>query len=244
MKGRDGWRVMVGIMLGMGLLALGLLAGCGSEAPEPQEPQTLEEKADAIVYTEEEMKSFLASKDPESVFSIDTRKAVLANRVYSLGAVIDNIPHEDINGAGRYSRALDTFQYRVLDSAHGVRLVDARWEKSRATARNGLSNVICTDCFESRELAIRKVMGAGVGELQALFLRSIALIAIPSIIVGVALGWYFSNLLMEQFADKIPLVWYVFAACALFVLFIIAAIVLLQTHRVTTSNPVNYLKTE
>ena len=87
-------------------------------------------------------------------------------------------------------------------------------------------------------------MGAGVGELQALFLRSIALIAIPSIIVGVALGWYFSNLLMEQFADKIPLVWYVFAACALFVLFIIAAIVLLQTHRVTTSNPVNYLKTE
>ena len=46
MKGRDGWRVMVGIMLGMGLLALGLLAGCGSKA---QEPQTLEEKADAIV---------------------------------------------------------------------------------------------------------------------------------------------------------------------------------------------------
>ena len=96
----------------------------------------------------------------------------------------------------------------------------------------------------SRELAIRKVMGAGVGELHALFLRSIAVIAIPSIIVGVALGWYFSNLLMEQFADKIPLVWYVFAACALFVLLIIATIVLLQTHRVTTSNPVNYLKTE
>ena len=96
----------------------------------------------------------------------------------------------------------------------------------------------------SRELAIRKVMGAGVGELQGLFLRSIALIAIPSIIVGVGLGWYFSTMLMEQFADKITLSWYVFAACALFVLFIIAAIVLLQTYRVTTSNPVNYLKTE
>ena len=96
----------------------------------------------------------------------------------------------------------------------------------------------------SRELAIRKVMGAGVGELQGLFLRSIALIAIPSIIVGVGLGWYFSTMLMEQFADKITLSWYVFAACALFVLLIIAAIVLLQTYRVATSNPVNYLKTE
>jgi len=96
----------------------------------------------------------------------------------------------------------------------------------------------------SRELAIRKVMGASVSELQGLFLRSIALIAIPSIIVGIALGWYFSTLLMEQFADKVALAWYVFVACALFVLLIIAAIVLFQTYRVATSNPVNYLKTE
>ena len=96
----------------------------------------------------------------------------------------------------------------------------------------------------SRELAIRKVMGAGVGEVQGLFLRSIALIAIPSVIIGVALGWYFSTLLMEQFADKVALTWLVFAACALFELLIIAAVVLLQTYRVATSNPVNYLKTE
>ena len=96
----------------------------------------------------------------------------------------------------------------------------------------------------SRELAIRKVMGAGVSELQGLFLRSIALIAIPSIIVGVALGWFFSRMLMEQFADKISLSWFVFTACALFVLLVIAAIVLLQTYRVATSNPVKYLKTE
>ena len=71
-----------------------------------------------------------------------------------------------------------------------------------------------------------------------------ALIAIPSVIVGVGLGWYFSGMLMEQFADKIRFAWYVFAACALFVLLVIAAIVLLQTYRVATSNPVNYLKTE
>ena len=109
----------------------------------------------AITFTEEDIKAFLASADPEEVFSIDTRKAVFANRVYSLGAVIDNIPYEDINGAGRYSRALDTFQYRVLGNAKGARLVNDRW-KSRVAARNGLSNVICADCFESRELAIRR----------------------------------------------------------------------------------------
>ena len=57
--------------------------------------------------------------------------------------------------AGRYSRALGTFQYRVLGNAAGARLVSDRW-KNRSTARNGLSNVICSDCFESRELAIRR----------------------------------------------------------------------------------------
>lgn len=96
----------------------------------------------------------------------------------------------------------------------------------------------------SRELAIRKVMGASVSELQGLFLRSIALIAIPSIVIGIALGWCFSDMLMEQFAEKVQFSWLVFAACALFELLIIAAIVLLQTYRVATSNPVNYLKTE
>ena len=96
----------------------------------------------------------------------------------------------------------------------------------------------------SRELAIRKVMGATARELQQLFLRIISLIAVPSIIIGVALGWYLSTLLMEQFADKVPLSLPVFVLCAILVLCIIAAVVYMQTRRVANSNPVEYLKTE
>ena len=96
----------------------------------------------------------------------------------------------------------------------------------------------------SRELAIRKVMGATMNELQSLFLHSVAVISIPSIVVGIALGWCFSSLLLEQFAEKIPLSWHVFLADALLVILVIAAVVLLQTRRVVSSNPVKYLKTE
>ena len=96
----------------------------------------------------------------------------------------------------------------------------------------------------SRELAVRKVLGATMMELQSLFLRSIAFIALPSVIIGVALGWYFSGLLMEQFADKLPLLWYQFAADAILVLLIIGIVVYLQTRQVTNSNPIDYLKTE
>ena len=59
-----------------------------------------------------------------------------------------------------------------------------------------------------------------------------------------AFGWYLSSLLMEQFADKTPLLWYVFILDALLVILIIAAVVFIQTRRVATSNPVDYLKTE
>jgi putative ABC transport system permease protein len=96
----------------------------------------------------------------------------------------------------------------------------------------------------SRELAIRKVMGATMGEVQKLFLHSIVIISLPSIVVGVALGWYLSSLLLEQFSEKITLLWYVFVADAIIILLIIVIVVFLQTRRVATSNPVDYLKNE
>jgi len=96
----------------------------------------------------------------------------------------------------------------------------------------------------TRELAIRKVMGATVSELQQLFLRNIALIALPSIVVGVVLGWYFSQQLMEQFADRVDLLWWIFALDALVVILIITVVVYLQTYRVALRNPVENIKTE
>ena len=96
----------------------------------------------------------------------------------------------------------------------------------------------------SRELAIRKVLGATVGEVQKLFLRGIALIALPSVLVGIIGGWFFSTLLLQQFGEQIQLLWYIFLANALAVLIVITAVVSLQTHHVATSNPIKYLKTE
>lgn len=110
---------------------------------------------DYVLLTEEEALALANARPSEEVFSIDTRKAVYASRVYSLGAVIDNLPYEDINSAGRYNRALDTFQYKVLQDKKDLRLVSPKWEDS-LVARNGLSNIICSDCFVSRELAIRQ----------------------------------------------------------------------------------------
>ncbi|MBR3531140.1 MAG: ABC transporter permease [Bacteroidaceae bacterium] len=96
----------------------------------------------------------------------------------------------------------------------------------------------------TRELAIRKVLGADIVELQGLFFRSIVVIALPSILVGVGLGYYLSELLMQQFPDKLSLSWPIFLLDALLVLLIISLVIYLQTHRIAQKNPSESIRTE
>lgn len=113
---------------------------------------------DGILIRQEDLDAFMQSADTEDIFSIDTRKAIFADKAYKLGADIDNIPYEDIYSVGRYNRALDTFQYKVLGGkAEGRSLVSPQWGKNLIAVRKGLSNILCADCFESRELAIKRL---------------------------------------------------------------------------------------
>ena len=115
------------------------------------------EDIDCLRISENDVKSYIESLSEESVYSIDTRKAVFASQVYMLGGVIDNIPYEDVNDASRYTQALDTFQYRILSGNKGLQLVSSDWGSRPMAARNGISNIFCTDCFASRELAIKSL---------------------------------------------------------------------------------------
>lgn len=96
----------------------------------------------------------------------------------------------------------------------------------------------------SKELAIRKVLGANLIELQGLFVRSIAIIALPSVLTGSCLGYYLSTILMEQFPNKIALSLWMFAVSALSVLLLTLIVILIQTYKVALANPVESIRTE
>lgn len=104
----------------------------------------------ALVISEEEVQKFLASKSQEAVYSIDTSKAVIADRIYSVGTLIDNLPAEDIHSPSRYAMALDAFQYRLLDKNTNPLVNPKKWENDPISVKNGLSNVFCADCFDLR----------------------------------------------------------------------------------------------
>lgn len=96
----------------------------------------------------------------------------------------------------------------------------------------------------SAELAIRRVLGATVGSLQALFFRSVAIIAVPAAIVGCALGYYLCTLMMQLFPDNVGFSPWTFVLVLLFVGVVFFAVVFLQTYRDALKNPSLHIKTE
>ena len=95
-----------------------------------------------------------------------------------------------------------------------------------------------------KEIAIRKVNGARTADVLRLFITDILRVALPAVLIGAAGAWYVARLWLEQFSEKATLPLLLFVGCALLVLVVILSVVCIGCHRVATSNPVNYLKTE
>lgn len=95
-----------------------------------------------------------------------------------------------------------------------------------------------------KEIAIRKVNGARATDVIRLFIIDIMRVALPAVLIGAVASWYVSHLWQEQFSEKANLSPLLFIGCALLVLAVIMCVVCIGCRRVTTSNPVNYLKTE
>lgn len=106
----------------------------------------------------EEVADFAKSQNPEKLPEIDTRKAVCASRAYNLGYTINNVPYEGFFLADRYSHALDKFHYRLHDKKNaGELLVKKEWATNQSKVKEGLSNIFCSDCFETRKREIELI---------------------------------------------------------------------------------------
>ena len=109
----------------------------------------------SIQMSEEDVKKVLGLKFDEKMPGIDTRKAVLADRMYSLGALIQNLPDEDIHCARRYALSMDVFRHKLRKRIKP--LIKEKWKWDQVIVREGLSNIYCTDCFESRMKGMQSI---------------------------------------------------------------------------------------
>ena len=96
----------------------------------------------------------------------------------------------------------------------------------------------------TKEIGIRKVLGAGLLNVMALFTRDFARLIVVANAVAIHLVYYGCSRWLENYAYKIPLDWGLFVIPAIVILSTALITVTLQTIKVALRNPVESLRHE
>jgi len=107
-----------------------------------------------------------------------------------------------------------------------------------------LGLVIYTTTQRTKEIGVRKVLGASVTQLVSLLSKDFMLLVIIGFIIAAPLAWWAMNKWLEDFAYRTPISWWIFAASAMLMIIVALLTLSIQTIRSAVANPVRSLRTE
>ena len=96
----------------------------------------------------------------------------------------------------------------------------------------------------TKEIGIRKVMGATVNSILILLSSDFLKLILVALVLAIPLGWYIMSKWLEDYAFRINIGWWVFAIAGSAALIIAVITIYIQTMKAATTNPVQSLKTE
>ncbi|WP_455639631.1 FtsX-like permease family protein [Parabacteroides sp.] len=98
--------------------------------------------------------------------------------------------------------------------------------------------------YRRKEIGVRKVFGATVGEILNMFNRAYLKIVTICFILAIPFAYYGVHRWLENFSDKTPVYWWVFALAFVIVAAITMLTVTFQNWKAANENPVNSIKSE
>ncbi|RTL58784.1 MAG: FtsX-like permease family protein [Sphingobacteriales bacterium] len=146
------------------------------------------------------------------------------------------------------------FSYQFLDDAF-----DNMYRVEQRTGKLGLTLAIiaiviaCLGLFglatymaeqRIKEIGVRKVLGASVTNLVSMLSKDFLRLVIISTVLAVPLSWWAMNKWLQDFAYRINIGWWVFAAAGVLALLIAVLTVSSQAIKAALTNPVKSLRTE
>jgi len=146
------------------------------------------------------------------------------------------------------------FEYRFLDETIASQYRQEKRASTIVQIASALSIFIaCMGLFglatltvvrRTREIGIRKVLGASVGSVVRLLSKEFLVLVIIAALIAFPLGWWAMNKWLEDFAYRIHIAWWVFPVAGITALLIALLTVSFQAIRAALANPVKSLRTE
>ena len=96
----------------------------------------------------------------------------------------------------------------------------------------------------SKEMAVRKINGASVKEIIGIYVGEIMKLSLPAIIIGNVGAYFAAGSWLENFSERITLSPWYFILADIVIIMLVAASVILNSLRISRSNPVDSLKNE
>jgi len=96
----------------------------------------------------------------------------------------------------------------------------------------------------TKEIGIRKAMGANVGQIFVLMTSELAQLVIISVAISVPFAWYIMSRWLDNFAYRIDLAWWIFALAGLTALALAVITVTYQSVKAAMADPIESLRYE
>ena len=97
---------------------------------------------------------------------------------------------------------------------------------------------------KTKEIGIRKVLGASIGQILQLFSTEFLVLVFTAFLFAVPLAWYLMSLWLENFTYHIAISWYYFAISGLFTLILAFATITSKGLQAARANPIKNLRIE
>jgi putative ABC transport system permease protein len=136
-----------------------------------------------------------------------------------------------------YEEVFDAFYRKETQQAKGIAAFS--FIAMLITCMGLIGQVFQACLVRRKEIGIRKIHGAGMMDIMALFNLTFVKWFVAAFIVAVPVSYYFMNKWLQTFAYKTPLSWWVFALAGATTLAITLITVSWQCWSVARANPVN-----
>ncbi len=146
------------------------------------------------------------------------------------------------------------FEYSFTDEEFARKFGDEERIGKLAAAFAGLAIFIsCLGLFgmasfmaeqRTREIGVRKVLGASVFNLWRLLSREFVVLVVISLLIAVPVSWYYLHNWLQQFHYRTEMSWWIFLSAGLGAMGITLFTVSFQAIKAALANPVNSLRSE